>query len=657
MRVESVRIKGFQSLLDESIALDALTVLVGRNGAGKSAVLRSLEMFFDSKITATDADHYAGETTTDIEISVTFGSLTADELDRFGAYVDADQLTVARVLSANKKSGSYHGMRLQNPDFAPVRSAGGKPAIVAAYKELTGDGKYANLPKAKSADAVEAALADWEAANQSSCVRARDDGQFFGFTGVATGYLGRSVRYIRVPAVRDASTDSIDTKGSYVTELLDLVVRAQLATRADYLDLKADTQKRYSAIMEPTNLPELGKLGDQLASTLRTYAPEADVNLAWTKPGDIELPLPRADVKLHEDGYVSPVGRTGHGLQRAFIMTLLQHLVAAKSAEPSLPSGDGTTASTGAGAGTGPALLLAIEEPELYQHPNRQRHIASVLLGLSQGSIPGVTAATQVIYTTHSPLFVGLDRFDQIRRLQKEAGAPGKPRISRSVAADLKGIAQALWKADGAKGSSYTADTLRPRCQAIMTPWTNEGFFADVAVLVEGEDDRAAILGMASALGQAFEAYGIAVIPCSGKTNLDRPYLIFSRIGIPVFVIWDNDRGNKDKSPNPEDNRRLLRLLGHAEEDWPCAVEKGFACFERDLETTLGQEIGRPLFDELLAAEQLALGIVKSRQALKNPIVLANIIAKAKAKGNTSATLESIIGAIVALASPGKLDS
>ena len=31
-----------------------------------------------------------------------------------------------------------------------------------------------------------------------------------------------------------------------------------------------------------------------------------------------------------------------------------------------------------------------------------------------------------------------------------------------------------------------------------MTPWMGEGFFADVVVLVEGEDDRAAILGYAN---------------------------------------------------------------------------------------------------------------------------------------------------------------
>jgi hypothetical protein len=74
-----------------------------------------------------------------------------------------------------------------------------------------------------------------------------------------------------------------------------------------------------------------------------------------------------------------------------------------------------------------PGLVLAIEEPELYQHPSRQRHMASVLLELSQGTIPGVAKRTQVLYSTHSPLFVGLDRFEQIRLLRKVGGMAENP--------------------------------------------------------------------------------------------------------------------------------------------------------------------------------------------------------------------------------------
>jgi putative ATP-dependent endonuclease of the OLD family len=96
-----------------------------------------------------------------------------------------------------------------------------------------------------------------------------------------------------------------------------------------------------------------------------------------------------------------------------------------------------------------------------------------------------------------------------------------------------------------------------------MTPWMSEGFFADVAVLVEGEDDRAAILGAARVLGKDPESDGIAIIPCGGKTNLDRPAAIFRELGIPVYVVWDSDHGSDDA--RPEYNHLLLRLLGQPE--------------------------------------------------------------------------------------------
>jgi hypothetical protein len=112
---------------------------------------------------------------------------------------------------------------------------------------------------------------------------------------------------------------------------LDLVVRSALANRKEFVELKHETEEKYRAIMDPTKLTELSDLQIQLSDTLRCYAPEANVVLEWAKLGVIDLPLPKAGVKLQEDGYSSSVQRTGHGLQRAFILTMLQHLVAAKN--------------------------------------------------------------------------------------------------------------------------------------------------------------------------------------------------------------------------------------------------------------------------------------------------------------------------------------
>ena len=595
MIVKALHVRNFLSILDERIDCDNLTVLVGRNGTGKSSFLRALEMFYDPKAAVTAEDFYAEDTIQEIEIAVTFTDLGTEEKSLFAPYLDGDDLTVARVFSLSaKKSGTYHGMKLQNSDFANVRNAGGKTETRNEYNEVRNSPAYSSLPTVRSADQVEEELKKWEAANPGSCTRMRDDGQFFGFTEVANGYLGRHTRFIHIPAVRDASDDATEGKGSCVTEIMDLVVRRTLASRKDFVALKDDTQKKYREIMDPAKLTELSGLQTQLSDTLRYYAPEANVSMEWAKLVDIDFPLPKAEVKLHEDGYKSSVQRTGHGLQRAFIMTMLQHLVAAKGVEAATEEGFASQVEIPErGEPQLPGLVLAIEEPELYQHPSRQRHMASVLLKLSQGTIPGVAKRTQVLYSTHSPLFVGLDRFEQIRLLRKADDVAGKPGVTKAVEAELYAVAEEVWVAGGSQGSKYTADTLRPRLQAVMTPWVNEGFFADVAVLVEGEDDRAAILGVAVAMGHNFDSDGISVIPCMGKNNLDRPLVIFRRLGIPVYVIWDGDHGRKDA--RAEDNHRLLRLLGQSEEDWPCGVKDRHACFKIELETTLAEEIGKDL--------------------------------------------------------------
>ncbi|MBS3947903.1 MAG: ATP-dependent endonuclease [Dethiobacter sp.] len=648
MIIKAVHVKNFRSIRDERIDCDNLTVLVGRNGTGKSSFLRALQMFYDPKAIVVADDFYAEDTSKEIEISVTFTELTAEAKPLFAPYLDGNDLTVVRVFSLSaRKQGTYHGMILQNPSFAEIRNAGGRTEIRTKYNEVNSQ-QHFSLPSVRSAEQVEEELKKWEAANPTSCVRLRDDGQFFGFTEVGNGYLGRHTRFIHIPAVRDASDDATEGKGSSVTEIMNLVVRRTLANRKEFLKLKNDTQKQYREIMDPSKLTELSELQTQLSVTLRYYAPEANVLMEWAKLSDIDFPLPKAEVRLHEDGYKSSVQRTGHGLQRAFILTMLQHLVAARDTETATEKDFASDAEIPEqGEPQLPGLLLAIEEPELYQHPSRQRHMASVLLKLSQGSILGVAKRTQVLYSTHSPLFVGLDRFDQIRLLRKDDDAAGKPRVTKAIKAELDAVAEEIWVAGGSQGSRYTADTLRPRLQTVMTPWVNEGFFADVAVLVEGEDDRAAILGVAVSMGHNFDSDGISLIPCLGKNNLDRPLVIFRRLGIPVYVIWDGDHGKADA--RTEDNRKLLRLLNQSEEDWPCGVKDSHACFKAKLETTLEEEIGKDLFDLLLADAQGQLGIHKRKDALKNPVVLQRIVEKASAEGKTSATLKGIVEKIVAL--------
>ena len=556
-----------------------------------------------------------------------------------------------------KPIATYHGATLQCTDFQPVRDGlivkDRGATAKAAYRQLRENLIYSVLPEWSKASDVETHLRDWERTHPDACTRKQDDGQFFGFREVATGYLGRYTRFLFIPAVRDATDDAQESKGSVISELMDLVVRNVLSNKESLKNLREHTQHEYASALDPSKLDELERLARNLTKTLQVFVPESEVDLGWLPLAQIDIPMPKANVKLVEDGYKSPVGRTGHGLQRAFILTMLQHLVLAKS---------GARADTPETGVELPDLVLAIEEPELYQHPSRQRHFARILRALAAGSISGVAKRTQIVYGTHSPLFVGLDRISELRLLRKSSEDPGLPKVTTISSVSLSVLAEKLWTLHGRSGAPFSESTLLSRLRAIMTPWMNEGFFANVVVLVEGEDDRSTIMAAAQSLGIDFEAKGIAIIPCFGKKNIDRPYLVFSALRIPVYPVWDSDAGRGetegicekclrplDKRADPNDNRFLLRLVGEPEEDWPSAVGLRYACFERDLETTLSDEIGIDAFETALAAQQVAFGIERRSRAIKNPVVLEAVLRDCEQANHKSPSLIAIVKAILAL--------
>lgn len=374
--------------------------------------------------------------------------------------------------------------------------------------------------------------------------------------------------------------------------------------------------------------------------------------------GVVALPTPRTDVKLVEDGYASTVDRAGHGLQRAFIMALLQHLAELRTAQAEADHEDesGSDAEpqpspSAVGGGVGaiaPDLVLLIEEPELFQHPNRQRHLSKVLRALSMTATP---PTTQVVYVTHSPLFVGVDRFDNVRRLTKiPAKSAGLPRETAVTRATMDYVAELLSVAVHGEVGRFTAQTLAPRLAAPMTPWMNEGFFADLVVLVEGEEDRAAILGTAGGLGHDLESRGVAVIPCLAKQNLDRAYLVFHTLDIPTYVVWDGDRDKKDSdtSTNKKTNRILLALLNVEVRDWPDEVTEHYAVFVKDLTTTVRDEVDDDEYEKARDEIVVELGLAGPRDMSKNPHAVRRVVELLRARGKSSPTLDAIVERIVA---------
>ena len=484
------------------------------------------------------------------------------------------------------------------------------------------------------------------------CAPTLDDGQFFGFTNVAKGVLSKASTLVFIPAVRDAALDASDAKGAVVAQLMELLVRSAVQRREDIREWQAQAAEKYKELVDPENLTELGELSGKLSETLQVFYRDAAVDLQWKPAGDFSVPLPTADVLIDDDGFEGPVDRKGHGLQRALILTLLQHLaVAVATNTDDDDEGVAQDGEAEAEGGVGkvepeiqmPGLILAIEEPEVYQHPTKQRHFATVLSNLSSGALPGVATDMQVIFASHSPLFVSTDRFDEVRLARRALTEGQEFKECKCTTATLDQIARRLEQLRVKPEGTYTAEGVRARLH-IISPEVAEGFFANLAVLVEGPGDKAAIMAAANLLDFDLEGHGVAVLPVNGKNNIDRPAVIFEALGIPTYIVWDCDNADE----GVETNRALARFGGVAEADLFDAqtrVEPEFTCFQSKLEDVLADEI--PSLQECIDEVREAFGIAKKEEVLKSAFAMKEVLSRSIQKGHQSSTLGALANAIM----------
>lgn len=647
MQLTHARIKNFRSLRNVSVAFGAHTALIGGNGAGKSSILKAIERFYIPAKTLDQDDYFGRDSSNPVEIELTFSELSPQELETFESRVRGGCLTVTRVFDGTASSGRYFGSVPQNPDFAAIRAHPTAAPKIAAYRDVrTSNPVYATLPSINSAAGVEDAMRAWETDHPEALVLRPDDGQFFGFQNAGRGALARHTSFVFIPAVREASADAADGKLSAIGRLLELVVRSAILRRDDVRQFQNEMTTRYQALVAPENMPELGELAGRLTVDLKGLYRDAEVGLTWRPVGEFPVALPVADVQLSDDGFGGPVDRQGHGLQRAFVFTLLQHLAKSSAPQPAQKDHidvEGTSAE--APFVQAPSLILAIEEPELYQHPTKQRHFTTVLRGLSNGTLPGVESPTQIIFGSHSPMFVSMDKADEIRLVRRANCTESEFKHCELRSLDITSIASELELASSKPSGSFTSATLTPRLHILGTELA-EGFFANAVVLVEGRSDKAMLSATAKLLGVNFEERGIAVLSAEGKGNLDKPYAIFRALGIPTYLLWDCDRGKDGAAAN----LALLRLVRPNDNLTEAAPEtyigQTYAHFEDTLESLLKVELSPELHELCLKGACEPFGLTPSNDNHKVPEVMYQTLLAARQHGRICPTLESLVKAI-----------
>lgn len=642
MKIQQLHISNFRCIRNACVDLRALTGFVGRNGAGKSTFLHALQLFYSPAGMVTPEDYYGNVTAEDITIRVTYGNLRPEEKQELAPYLDGETLTVTKRFAAmpadgKASPGKYFASTMAFPAFKPIRS--GEMSATErreAYNKLISEGVIpADTPKAKKDADVIAGMEAFEAANGTKLVRSEMETQLFGEKKVGSGKLEKFTRFVYVPAVRDVSDEAEDKKASFA-QLLDLVVTPKIQARVEVQQLPQQIQDLVRKAYDQSVIgPDLAALASDLNAVLKPLVGQAHLSFDLIPP-EVRPSDPKIVPTVTEDNFAGDLSRKGHGLQRAIIFTVLSHLARIR-----------TTAASGMEAQ--PDLILAIEEPELYQHPSRCRQIARVLRELSDAATPG----NQVLFTTHSPYFLDIEHFEDVRIVRKSlnGGCAAESTATKLTFDDIRIRWAECCAIDADK---VTRNTIGARLTRPFLTNASEGFFADFVVLVEGAGDAALLTRLAERMNKSWDAQGIVVISTDGKANLGAPWLVFKAFTIPTYVVFDGDlrhKGCQDEGASVKLNEFLQRAGGIAD---PAPFPQGaagvaFACFEDEVEIACVSALSQKAFDEVRNAVAVKIAC-RPNEVLKNATGAALFVDEVYAANLSLPFAEAIVNAISAAA-------
>lgn len=593
MKIRRLQVKNFRSIRDVVLQGRDVLALVGANNTGKSNILKALELFFEDSARLVDEDCYHrgpdGEAIDEpIVIEVTFDGLNDWEKEQLGPWLASEDCLVVR------KQFAWDGEKCEIKRYAVTRVPSDEWLRADAITQAKVAEWWGQIDDLVAGDArfsdyvgtTKPTVAEWKDAAKQFVADHADEIEWEeatlenpkGYSGVLKGTLPK---FVLVPAVRDLMDETKVTQTNpfglliaWMLERMSDADRDLLASRLQevrQLVGEADAGKRIEAIGRLE-----GRLNELLSEVIQGCVLE------------IEMRIPTVDdifrdVRVYaDDGVRSGAETKGHGVQRSLIFTLLRACAGLEE--------EGKTDEE---AGRRQTLIFAIEEPELYLHPQSQRAFRDVLWQIGDGD-------SQVLYSTHSSLFVDVSRFDDICIVRRtpECQTCVRQVSMEDMLADLK----------KRKGVNGTEEGIRDLYSAAFGTSVNEGFFASKVVVVEGPSEAYALPLYARAVGYGFDQHNVAIVHGHGKGQMDRLWRIFTAFEIPTYLVFDGDKSNDDT----ERHRETLELLECAGatvksiEDVCTDVGRSHAVFEETFDDVIRQEVAD--YDELCTQCKEKLG-------------------------------------------------
>jgi len=309
---------------------------------------------------------------------------------------------------------------------------------------------------------------------------------------------------ITIDAMKDAAEDaarakSSSTLGKLLAEFTKEVERVhgnELARPLENLNdlLSVDGAKR---------VEELKRFDEEATTALRPFFPGIKLHLDIPVSTVSEL-FGKGTIKISEaDRGIRDFTALGHGAQRSIQMALVDYL-----AELRAEASDSAQ-----------RRLLLVEEPELFLHPQAVEKVREALERLSK-------AGYQVVFATHSPLMVNLERAADTRIVRKD------PTTQETVvmASAQEAIDQRIRDENKRLNALFALEH------------SNDWLFSDRVLIVEGPTERYLMPFVYKAItGRKPVDDGLGIIAVDGEGGLIESLEVFQKLGIEVRGLVDLD--------------------------------------------------------------------------------------------------------------------
>jgi len=489
------------------------SIFVGRNDAGKSTLLRGLDLFLNNTEALPDiANAFSDSDTCSIELAFDgpLPPITIDEaiLTTFEAELLLDENNQLRIM----KEWDTTKSQIKPVTYIRRKSFGNDDFLLETEKQLIAR---------CGANGIETQKANGEEFNNPE--KRKKLRELFLETGKEVTFI-----WEKLP-----TTGS--TRAKQIHDQVKTILPSFEYFRADTAlsEAEASIQRHFRGIaskamveagigdVEAKVREVLDSVLEEISTKMNQVLPDSDqvgssVTFDWSKGVNTGFKSVNEQAAL-------PLTFRGDGFRRITMMSYFEYLAEAK-------------------AEVDQKMIFGFEEPETFLHPKAQEQLHDKILGLEHSGY-------QVVVTTHSPIVVGASDTNTISHI---TSAPGNYSVEQNLE-NLQSIADDLG--------------ITPDNQFIKLFER-----AKVLVLVEGPDDVGAFNYMAerykaeNKIPSTFEDQEIVLVPIGGCdsvmhwVNLN----ILRDLDKPYYAIQDSDRGGQNESSPTRD--KLLEL-GFTETD------------------------------------------------------------------------------------------